>query len=115
MWQKEISRRIESMGKITDAAIAVFVIIIGFFVLFRLGITLPMLEHVIKNFFSPSSPASNSTNSTSAGVITGMAASNSQIRAKMKRRIDEIRRRIISRSLRRAEIEAKEGIQDGTR
>ena len=101
------------MGKITDAAIAVFVIIIGFFILFRLGITLPVLEHVFKQFFSPSSPAGNNT---TAGMVTfGMAASNSQIRAKIRKRIDDIRRRIISRSLRRAEMEAKEGIQYGRR
>ena len=40
------------MGRITDAAVAVFVIIIGFFVLDRLGISLPVLEHAIRQFFS---------------------------------------------------------------
>jgi hypothetical protein len=48
-------------------------------------------------------------------IMFGMASSNSQIRAKIRKRIDEIRRRIISRSLRRAEMEAKEGIQYGRR
>lgn len=43
------------MGKITDAAIAIFVIIIGFFVLYRLGITLPMFEKAIRHFFYGSS------------------------------------------------------------
>lgn len=95
------------MGKITDAAIAVFVIIIGFFILFRLGISLPVLEHVFKQFFFPSSPGNNTT----AGMVMfGMAASNSRIRVKMRKRLDEIRRRFISRTLRKVEIEAKEGI-----
>jgi len=39
------------MGKITDTAVAVFVIIIGFVILSRLGITIPVLEHAIGNFF----------------------------------------------------------------
>lgn len=93
------------MGKITDAAIAVFVIIIGFFILFRLGITLPVLEHVFRQFFSPSSPAGNNT--TAEMIMFGMASSNSRTRQKFRNRFVEIKRRVLARNLKRLEKEAK--------
>ncbi len=93
------------MGKITDAAIALFVIIIGFFILYRLGITLPLLEHVIKQFFSPSSPAVNST----SGFILPLMLTNSRIREKARRRIENLRRILKLRSLRGTEIRSNKG------
>lgn len=76
------------MGKITDIVVAVFVFIIGIFVLYRLGITLPMLEHMIRGFFAPSKPA---TNATTGSLIFGVASSAKE-RRKAHHKIEEIMR-----------------------
>lgn len=82
------------MGKFTDAVMAVIVLIIGLFILTRLGITWGGLWHMLKTFFSSSSPA---TNSTASSIIIGLAATNSEIRKKKSDKIEEIRRnRVIS-------------------
>jgi len=76
------------MGKITDIVVAVFVFIIGIFVLYRLGITLPLLEHMIRSFFAPSKPAANAT---SGSLIFGIASSAKE-RRKARHKIEEIMR-----------------------
>ena len=95
------------MGKITDAAVAIIVIIIGLWIFTRLGLTLPAIEGMFHKLFFPSGPTGNNT--TAGIVMFGMAASNSRVRAKISNRFVDLKRRIISRSFRRAEIEAKEG------
>ena len=42
------------MGKITDAAVAIIVIIIGLWIFTRLGLTLPTIEGMFHKFFFPS-------------------------------------------------------------
>ena len=71
------------MGKITDAIIAILVLIVGLFVLTKLGITWSGIWKMIHTFFSSSSP---STNGTATSIIFGMAASNSKLRNKIKER-----------------------------
>ena len=82
------------MGRITDAAIAVFVIIIGFFILDRLGISLPVLEHAVRQFFSPSSP----TNTTSSFILPLMMT-NSRVREKIRKRIEYFRKMMRVRAI----------------
>ena len=95
------------MGKITDAILAILVLIIGLFILTRLGITWSGIWKMLKAFFS-SSP---STNGTATSIIIGMATSNSKIRLKIKNkkeffirrlRINEIKSTIQRRVRRRA-------------
>ena len=83
------------MGKITDAAIAVFVIIIGFFILDRLGISLPVLEHAIRQFFSPSSGTGNTT----ASFIMPLTLTNSRVREKIRKKIEYFRRMMRVRAI----------------
>ena len=89
------------MGRITDAAIAVFVIIIGFFILDRLGISLPVLEHAVRQFFSPSSP----TNTTSSFILPLMMT-NSRVREKIRKRVEYFRRMMRVRSMEKQEFRA---------
>ena len=89
------------MGRITDAAIAVFVIIIGFFILDRLGISLPVLEHAIRQFFSPSSP----TNTTSSFTLPLMMT-NSRVREKIRKKVEYFRRMMRIRSMEKQEFRA---------
>ncbi|MGP6208014.1 hypothetical protein ACNF42_08320 [Cuniculiplasma sp. SKW3] len=91
------------MGKITDAAIALIVLIVGLYVLTKLGITWGGIWKMIHTFFS--SPSTS--NGTVSSMIFGMAASNSKVRKKMSDRIDSIKRRIISKVLQREEKMAK--------
>jgi hypothetical protein len=94
------------MGKITDAAVAVIVIIIGLYILTRMGLTFPSIESMFHKFFFPSS--GGSSNNTTAGLILfGMAASNSKIREKLKNHLVEMKRRILTSSLKKAEREAR--------
>ena len=83
------------MGRITDAAIAVFVIIIGFFILDRLGISLPVLEHAVRQFFSPSSGTGNTT----ASFIMPLTLTNSRVREKIRNRIEYFRRMMRVRAI----------------
>jgi hypothetical protein len=94
------------MGKMTDAAIAIIVIIIGLWIFTRLGLTLPAIESMFHKFFFPS-PGSVGNNTTAGLIMFGMAASNSRIRQKFKNRFVEIKRRILARNLKREENEAK--------
>ena len=89
------------MGRITDAAIAVFVIIIGFFILDRLGISLPVLEHAIRQFFSPSSP----TNTTSSFILPLMMT-NSRVREKIRKRVEYFRRMMRVKTMEKQEFRA---------
>ncbi|EQB70776.1 MAG: hypothetical protein AMDU1_APLC00047G0017 [Thermoplasmatales archaeon A-plasma] len=87
------------MGKITDTAIAVIVIIVGLWILTRLGLSLPSIEHMFRQFFFPSSgsPANNTTASAVFGI-----ASASRIRTKIRNRIEErVRNRYINAILSR--------------
>lgn len=77
------------MGKFTDAAIALIVLIVGLYILTRLGITWGSIWHMLKVFFSGSSPA---TNSTASSIIIGLAATNSEIRKKQRDKLEELKR-----------------------
>ena len=79
------------MGKITDAIIAILVLIVGLYVLTRLGITWSGIWKMIHTFFSSSSPA---TNGTASSILLGMAASNSKIRLKIKNKKEFLMRRL---------------------
>ncbi len=70
------------MGKITDAAIAIIVLVLGLWVITRLGITLPDIESMFKSFFFPTSPA---TNTTGTIVLALMVSTNSRIREKLQK------------------------------
>ena len=82
------------MGKITDAAIAVIILIIGLWIFTRLGLNLPAIESMFHKFFFPSS--GSATNATS-GIIMGMSLTASRIRVKefLKRKIFLERIRIL--------------------
>jgi len=94
------------MGKITDAAVALIVIIIGLYILTRLGLTFPSIESMFHKFFFP--PSGGATNNTTAGLILfGMASTNSKVREKLRNRFIEIKRRVLTRNLKKAEREAR--------
>jgi hypothetical protein len=96
------------MGKITDAAIAVIVLIIGLWVMTRMGLTFPSIESMFHKFFFPSS--GGATNNTTAGLtLFGMAASVSKIREKRKRFIEYLRRKIFLEQNRIIPKSMKEG------
>ena len=95
------------MGKITDAAGAVIVLVIGLWAFTRLGLTLPMIEGMFRKFFFPSSGGSVGNNTTAGLILFGMVASNSKIREKFRNRFVEIKRRVLTRNLRKEEREAR--------
>jgi hypothetical protein len=95
------------MGKITDAAIAVIVLIIGLWVMTRLGLTLPAIERMFHQFFFPSS--GSTTNTTAGLIMSGMAASVSKLKEKRKRFIEYLRRRIFLEQNRIIPKSTKEG------
>lgn len=78
------------MGKIsiTDLAIALLVIIVGLWILTRLGISLGSIISMAKKFIYGPSPS----NSTAGIILIGMAASASRIREKKSRIIELIKR-----------------------
>lgn len=80
------------MGKITDAVIALIVLVIGLYVLTKLGITWDSLWKMVRTFFSGSS---TTTNGTASSIIfgVGMTASNSKVRNKIRTRA-ELRARL---------------------
>jgi hypothetical protein len=83
------------MGKITDIAMAAFVIIVSLILLDRMNITLPMVESAFKHFLFSS--GSSSTGNTTAGFI-GLTATNSKLKIKMENhRIQRIREHFITR------------------
>ena len=90
------------MGKITDAAVAVFVIIVGFFVLDRLGITWPAFWVTVHHFFYGSSTGTNTT----AGIVFGISAAAR--RHKITNRIIDVKRGILLKFIHRTEKEARE-------
>ena len=95
------------MGKITDAAAAVIVLVIGLWVFTRLGLTLPMIEGMFRKFFFPSTSGTGGNNTTAGLLLFGMVASNSKIREKFRNRFVEIKRRVLTRNLRKEEREAR--------
>ncbi len=93
------------MGKISDAVMALIILIIGLYVLSKLGLTAGAIWTLFKSFFSGSSPSSS--NNTTAGVIFGMGMTNSKAREKLKNHIIDLKRRIALRNYKREEQEAK--------
>ena len=75
------------MGKITDAAIAVIILIIGLWIFTRLGLNLPAIESMFHKFFFPSSPSTNAT----SGIIMGMSLTAQRIREKRKIFLERIK------------------------
>ena len=94
------------MGRITDAAIAVFVIIIGFFMLDRLGISLPVLEHAIRQFFFPSS---GTTGNTTSSIILPLMMTNSRVREKIRRKVEYFHRMVRVRAMEMENHEYRQG------
>ena len=90
------------MGKITDAAVAVFVIIVGFFVLDRLGITWPAFWATVHHFFYGSSAGTNTT----AGTIFGISAAARK--QKIMNRMTDVKRSMLLKFIRKTEKEARE-------
>ena len=78
------------MGRITDAVIAIIVLVIGLWILTRLGISLSTIITMAKRFIYGPSPTTNTT----SGLILAMAASASRLREKKRRVLEYIRRRI---------------------
>ena len=76
------------MGKITDAAIAIIVLVIGLWIFTRLGLNLPAIESMFHKFFFPSS--GSATNATS-GIIMGMSLTAQRIREKRKIFLERIK------------------------
>lgn len=68
------------MGKFVDLVLAILVLVIGLYVLTKLGITWSSIWKMVHAFFS-SSPAANGTASS---IAIGMAMTNSKVRYKMK-------------------------------
>jgi hypothetical protein len=79
------------MGKFADLAIAIIILIVGLYVLTKLGITFGSIWHMLRTFFSSSSPA---TNSTASSILVGMTMTNSQVRHKLKEKKEMLLRRI---------------------
>ena len=79
------------MGKFVDLVLAILILIIGLFVLTRLGITWGGIWKMIHTFFS----GSTTTNGTASSIIfgIGMTASNSKVRNKLRTR-EELRVRL---------------------
>ena len=61
------------MGKFVDLVAAILLLVIGLYVLTRLGITWSGIWKMIHSFFSGSS---STTNGTASSILLGMAASN---------------------------------------
>ena len=78
------------LPKLTDAAIAIIVLVIGLWILTRLGISLGTIITMAKRFIYGSSPTTNTT----SGLILGMSASGSRLREKKRRVLEYIRRKI---------------------
>lgn len=87
------------MGKITDAVIALIVLILGIYVLSRMGLNLADLVRIFRQFFF-SKGASNSTSST---LIAFGSMTNSEIRRKISKRIEDLRRRLFQKRMRELE------------
>ncbi len=79
------------MGKFVDLVAAILLLVIGLYVLTRLGITWSGIWKMIHSFFSGSS---STTNGTASSILLGMAASNSKIRLKIKNKKEFLMRRL---------------------
>ncbi len=69
------------MGKISDAVLALIILIIGLYVLTKLGLTAGAIWSMLKQFFSSPTPGN-----TTSGAILGITTN-----AKMKEKIREKR------------------------
>ena len=94
------------MGKITDAAIAIIVLVIGLWIFTRLGLNLPAIESMFHKFFFPSS--GSATNATS-GIIMGMSLTASRIREKRIRVKEFLKRKIFLERIRILPKQPQEG------
>ena len=83
------------MGKFVDLVLAILVLVIGLYILTKLGITWGSIWKMVHAFFS-SSPA---TNGTSSSILIGMAASNSKVRHKIKERKERLIRQLKIREM----------------
>ncbi len=88
------------MGKITDAVMAVIVLIIGMYFLTKLGLTAGAIWSMFKSFFSNPQPAS-SGNSTSGSIfgILGITT-NSKLKEKIREKKEWMIHSIRSKQLR---------------
>ncbi len=77
------------MAKFTDLVLAILILIVGLYVLTKLGITWGGIWRMIHTFFS----GSTTTNGTASSIAIGMAASNSKVRNKLRTR-EELRVRL---------------------
>ena len=93
------------MGKATDAAIAIIVLIIGLWILTRLGLNLPAIESMFHKFFFPSSPPTNAT----SGIIMGMSLTASRIREKRIRVKEFLKRKIFLKRIKILPGQPQEG------
>lgn len=84
------------MGRATDIVVAVIALIVGIWILSRLGLDMGSIWNLFKSFFSSNSGSSGNT--TSAGLIFGIA-SNSRARNKIRKKTENIRRMIFSRRM----------------
>ena len=73
------------MGRITDAVLSIIVLIIGLYVLTKLGLTLGSIWQMLQQFFGGSGTAASS-------VVMGVGLTNSEIRRKRDGKIEETRR-----------------------
>ena len=85
------------MGKISDAVLALIILIIGLYVLTKLGLTAGAIWSMFKSFFSNPSP-STAGNST-AGAILGIT-SNAKFRAKLQEKSEWMIHMLKSKQLR---------------
>ena len=92
-------------GKITDAAIAIIVLIIGLWILTRLGLNLPAIESMFHKFFFPSSSPTNAT----AGIVMGMSLTASRIREKRIRVKEFLKRKIFLKRIKILPKQPQEG------
>ncbi len=100
------------MGKATDTAIAIIVLILGLWVVTRLGITLPDIEGMFKSFFFPAKPATN----TSSGIVLALlTTTNSRIREKTSKAKEQFIRFLRMRSILNAQKYTRKGEEDDHR
>lgn len=78
------------MGKATDLAIALIILIVGLWVLTRLGISFGSIISMAKRFFYGTPIVS--TNTTASIVIAGMTASTSKLKEKRTKAAELLRR-----------------------
>jgi hypothetical protein len=86
------------MGKITDTVMAVIVLIVGLYVLTKLGLTAGSIWSMLKGFFSGSNPPTNTTYGSIFGVLG--ITSNSKLKEKIREKKEWMIHSIRSKQLR---------------